>query len=122
MSMIIAGHFAQKIQADGAVQTLLSGGINPDHIINADHMSGMFKLKAASNDGKSSPEDTTIVGPAGYLVAVSTPVDTERAFAAGVLRQHGARDVEETERLLRDGKWVELDMAAVPPPVEKSFW
>jgi hypothetical protein len=122
MSMIIAGHFAQRTQADGAVQTLLSGGISPDHIINAGHMSGMFELKAASNDGNSSPEDTTMMGPAGYLVAVSTPVDAERAFAAGVMRQHGASDVEETERLWRDGKWVELDMAAVPPPADKSFW
>jgi hypothetical protein len=115
MSTIIAGHFAQKVQADSAVKTLLSGGISADHIINARHMSGMFKLKAGSNDGRSGSEDTTIVGPAGYLVAVSTPVETERAFAAGVLRQHGARDVEETERLWRDGKWVELDLAFQPP-------
>jgi hypothetical protein len=56
------------------------------------------------------------------LVAVDTPVEAERAFAAGVMRQHGASDVEETERHLRDGKWVERDLAVEPPPVVKSFW
>jgi hypothetical protein len=39
------------------------------------------------------------------------------------MRQHGASTVEETERHLHDGKWVELDLASVPPPpAGPSFW
>ena len=121
MSMIVAGHFEKKGQADGAVRTLLSGGIEAEHIIKADHMNGLFRLKAGPKGGSGS-EDTTVTGPAGYLVAVDTPVGTERAFAAGVMRQHGASGVEETDRHLHDGKWVELDVAIEPPPVGKSFW
>jgi hypothetical protein len=31
--------------------------------------------------------------------------------------------VEETDRQLQDGKWVERDLAAVPPPPARpSFW
>jgi hypothetical protein len=121
MSMIIAGHFERQGQADEAVRTLLSGGIEAERIIKADHMDGLFTLKAGPK-GASGAEDTAVSGPAGYLVAVDTPVEAERAFAAGVMRQHGASDVEETERHLRDGKWVELDLAVEPPPVVKSFW
>ena len=125
MSMIIEGHFEKKAQADGAVQTLLSGGIASNRILKADHMSGLFRLKevtkGAAGEG-TTVEDTTVSRPVGYLVAVDTSVNTERAFAAGVMRQHGASDVEETDRHLRDGKWVELDLAVEPPPVAKTFW
>jgi hypothetical protein len=112
MSTIIAGHFATKVQADSAVRTLLSGGIGLDHIIKAGHMDGLFRLKAASEGGASSPEDTTVVGTAGFLVAVSTPMDAERVFAAGVLRVHGAKAVEEIERVRHEGKWSDLDLAS----------
>lgn len=122
MSMIIAGHFEKKAQADGAVQTLLSGGVDSGRILKADHMSGLFRLRApgAGGGAPGTPiEDTTVSSPAGYLVAVDTPADTERAFAAGVMRQHGASAVEETERHLRDGKWVDFDLAVEPHPAGK---
>ncbi len=54
-----------------------------------------------------APEDAT--RPAGILVAVEAPLALERAFAADVLRQRGARDVEETEGIWRDGTWVDFD-------------
>lgn len=54
-----------------------------------------------------APNDAT--RPAGVLVAVDVPLALERAFAADVLRQRGARDVEETEGTWRDGTWVDFD-------------
>ncbi len=120
MSMVVSGRFSQKTGAERAVQTLLSGGIRADHIIHALHMSGLYDVSAsadaAAKDGGAgtTPEDTTMAGAAGFLVAVNTPVETERAFAASALRQHGAVDVEETERALHEGTWVEFDIPAAP--------
>lgn len=123
MSMIVAGHFANKAQAENAVNTLLSGGVKADHILKANYLKGSLPSQSALEGERSAagPEDTTISQPAGVLVAVNTD-DMERDFAANVLRQYGASEVEETERLWRDGKWVDLDIASEQVRVEKSFW
>ena len=55
------------------------------------------------------PNEGEAARPAGVLVAVEAPLALERAFAADVLRQRGARDVEETEGLWEGGSWVDFD-------------
>jgi hypothetical protein len=179
MTIIVAGNFENKTQADSAVQALLSGGIQSDHIcsfrvnppgqhsaypIGGDQYAspetaeaGDGALKGAAIGGaiglgaglvalpiagpaavvggagigayvgslagalkKMGPEeeggstdaekvDETPHHPAGVLVAVEAPIERERAFAADVLREKGAREVEETEGTWRDGLWVDYD-------------
>ena len=87
MSQIVAGNFPNKAQADSAIQALLSAGIGAEHICT-------FREAAR---------------PAGVLVAVEARLALERAFAADVLRQRGARDVEETEGIWEGGSWVDFD-------------
>ena len=169
MSMIVAGNFAIKAEADSAIEALLSGGIKADHIcsyaLNPPGQHGTYPiggdedespgateagggaLKGAVIGGaiglgagiiagpagmaggaavgayvgslagalnslgedSAHPDHTIAAHPAGVLVAVDAPIDSERAFAAGVLRQGGAREVEESEGIWRDGKWADFD-------------
>jgi hypothetical protein len=185
MSLIVAGNFASKTQADGAIQALLSAGIEPDHIcsfrvnpagqhdaypIGGDEYvspgatgAGGSALRGAAIGGaiglgagiaalpiagpagvvggagigayvgslagalKTMGEDeengippgNAASRPAGVLVAVEAPLALERAFAADVLRQRGARDVEETEGTWRDGTWVDFDPTPEKPASER---
>jgi len=69
-------------------------------------LAGALKTMGEDEENGIAPDATR---PAGVLVAVEAPLALERAFAADVLRQRGARDVEETEGTWRDGTWVDFD-------------
>ena len=67
-------------------------------------------LKTMGEDEENGiPPGADATRPAGVLVAVEAPLALERAFAADVLRQRGARDVEETEGTWQDGTWVDFN-------------
>ena len=79
-------------------------------------LAGAFKsMGEDQEDGLSDPA-AEAARPAGVMVAVEAPLPLERAFAADVLRQRGAREVEETEGIWRDGTWVDFD-----PTPEKTI-
>jgi len=71
-------------------------------------LAGELKTMGEDEENGVAP-GTDASRPAGVLVAVETPLALERAFAADVLRQRGARDVEETEGIWQDGAWVDFD-------------
>jgi hypothetical protein len=77
-------------------------------------------LKTMGEDEENGlPREADAARPAGVLVAVETPLALERAFAADLLRQRGARDVEETEGTWRDGTWVDFDPTPEKHPSER---
>jgi hypothetical protein len=178
MSMIVAGNFASKSDADSAVEALLSAGVKPDHIcsfrvnppgqhsvypIGGDEyasegttqagggaltgaaiggaiglgaglaalpiagpaavvggagigayvgsLAGALRNMGDDDEGTAAHAGDPASRPAGVLVAIEAPQPLERAFAADVLRQRGARDVEETEGTWQNGTWVDFDPA-----------
>jgi hypothetical protein len=67
-------------------------------------------LKTMGEDEERGlPRGADASRPAGVLVAVEASLAPEREFAADVLRERGARDVEETEGTWMDGTWVDFD-------------
>src|SRR5688572_14882904 len=72
-------------------------------------LAGAMKGMGEDQEEGVPDPDAEAARPAGVLVAVEAPLALERAFAADVLRQRGARDVEETEGTWRDGCWVDFD-------------
>ena len=70
--------------------------------------------------GEDTPGDSLPPRPAGVLVAVDAPIAAQRAGAAELLRQSGARDVEEAEGIWRDGQWADFSAVREPPALEKS--
>lgn len=124
MTMIVAGHFDVRAQAEGAALALIGIGISADHIkssfaVNAPDWrapdpfatyAGAFShaLDNFRRHPYGADPDTTLRPPSmGVLLAVDSPVALEREGAAGVLRQFGARNVVESERTWRDGKWAD---------------
>jgi hypothetical protein len=102
MSRIVAGNFMNLTQADCAVLELRRGGIS------ADRINCSFALASAPTPAReASAEETLPPGRTDVHVAVDAPAASERAFAVGVLRQGGARDVQETEQTWLDGRWID---------------
>ncbi len=83
-------------------------------------LAGALKTMGEDEEKGLPVEAADAVRPAGVLVAVEAPLELERSFAADVLRQRGARDVEETEGTWRDGNWVDFDATPEKPAVGKS--
>jgi hypothetical protein len=187
MSLIVAGNFGSKAQADSAMEALRSAGIGADRIcsfrinppgqhsaypIGGDEyaspgateagggalsgaaiggaiglgaglaalplagpaalvggagigayvgsLAGALKHMGDEEEASGTPAESH---PAGVLVAVDAPQDAERARALEVLRQQGARDLEETEGTWQDGTWVDFDPTAgkgVPPTENRT--
>ena len=125
MKTIIAGNFATKEKADSAIKALVNGGIKADHI-NSSYVPGSqishgpvgtLVGSIAGAVGRmvdkaiAQPDDTaTVIQAPGVHVSVDATV-AERAYAANVLRDAGARDVAEAEQTWLDGQWVD-DAAA----------
>ncbi len=135
MSQIVAGNFPNKAQADSAIQALLSAGIGAAHIctfrVNPADQPATFPIGGdeyafpvateAGSGALSGADIGSVVGlGAGVLVAVEAPLALERAFAADVLKQRGARNVEETEGVWEDGSWVDFDATPEKPANERS--
>ncbi len=99
MSQIVAGNFPNKAQADNAIQALLSAGIGAEHI------------RTFREEDHGAPNEGEPARRAGVLVAVGAPLALERAFAADVLKQRGARHVEEIQGIWEGGSWVDFDPA-----------
>ena len=135
MKTILAGNFATKAKADSAIKALVNGGIKADHINSSyvpgsDVSQGPVDALLGSITGAvgrmvdnaiALPDDTGIaVRVPGVHVSVDAPAAAERAYAAGVLRQGGARDVAEAEQTWLDGHWVG-DATATPkrPPTDR---
>lgn len=128
MSMVVAGHFDSKAQAESAVKGLTDLGIQADHIKSSFALnpmdwdaadpfaaySGAFSLAHETLGGKAPPIDpdrTVMAGPAGIVLAVDSPFPKERFSAASVLRRCGGRNVLESERTWKDGRWADFDPA-----------
>lgn len=182
MNTIVAGNFSSKIDADGAVEALLGGGIAAGQIcsfaINPAGQHGAYENEGEVDGSAGAPgtSEGTIKGaaigsaiglgagviggpvgmaggavvgaylgalagaldniggetvnaevalvkdeskaprPAGVLVAIAVPMAEQRIFAADVLRQRGAREVEEMEGTWRDGQWIDFDPVRGSPP------
>lgn len=185
MSMIVAGNFASKTQADAAIESLRSAGIQAERIcsigVNPPGQHGSFPIggdeyasPGATEAGGSALTGAAIGGaiglgagiaaiplagpaavvggagigayvgslagalktmgedeeegrplpgegarPAGVVVAVEAPHAPERAMAADLLREGGARDIEEKEGTWRDGTWVDFDPTPEKPDSER---
>jgi hypothetical protein len=123
--MIVAGHFLSKVQAETAVRGLTDLGIQSDHIkssfaLNSIDMnvadpfaaySGAFTCAIEALAQSPDPDRTVMAGPAGIVLAVDSPFPKERLSAASVLRRCGGRNVLESERTWKDGRWADFDPA-----------
>jgi hypothetical protein len=65
-------------------------------------------------DGAQTGHQQDTGRAAGILVAVHTPDPADRAVAADILRQNGAREVEETDGTWADGEWLDFDPKLKP--------
>jgi hypothetical protein len=121
MKTILAGNFATKAKADRAIKALRDGGIHADHI-NSSFGAGLGMKGGAGGVGDSVAEsigkmiettidqsdDTVTAGHApGVHVSVDSPLASERAFAASVMRKAGAQHVAEAEQTWVNGRWVD---------------
>ena len=126
MSMIVAGHFDSKAQAESAVKGLTDLGIQADHIKSSFALNpmdwaapdpfatytGSFSRAHETLGGQSQSSDldrTVMAGPAGIVLAIDSPFPKERLSAASVLRRCGGRNVLESERTWKDGRWDDFD-------------
>jgi hypothetical protein len=126
MSMIVAGHFDSKAQAEMAVKGLTDLGIQSDHIKSSFALnpmdwnapdpfatySGSFSRALDSLAQAPDPDRTVLARPAGIVLAIDSPFPKERLSAASVLRRCGGRNVLESERTWKEGRWVEFDPAS----------
>lgn len=152
MTMIVAGNFTDKAQADNAIAALVSGGVAAGRIHSFATSGGDDEaptekeadvsdstLKGAAIGGAIGLGAGAIAGPAGMVggaavgayvgslagafggmteeaaehaetttpgwhpnqvnVAVEAPVAADRAYVAGILRNRGATEVTEIERI-----------------------
>jgi len=93
--------------AVGAYLGSLAGALNN---ISGEEVGAAPGVKVAPL--KAEPE---VPRPAGVLVAIAVPVE-QRGFAADILRQRGAREVEEMEGTWSDGQWIDFDPVRAHPP------
>lgn len=124
MSMIVAGHFETKTQVEGAVKALTDLGIQADHIKSsfapnaidwsaADPFatySGSFSKALDGLAGQAADPDRTVKGAAvGIVLAVDSPIASDRLSAESVMRRCGARNVIQSERTWKDGRWSDVE-------------
>lgn len=115
MSMIVAGHFETRAQAEIAMKAMTDLGIFADHIKSsfaaaapdwnaADPFAaypGSFSKAVEGLAGRATDPGSA----AGVVLAVDSPVSNDRLSAESVMRRCGARNVMQSERSWKDGRW-----------------
>lgn len=100
--------------AIGAVTTPLTGPIGAitGGLVGA-HVGNLVGALGKMKDDES-PDDAPPIRHAGLMVAVSTPNAHCEERAIGVLRQHGAQQLESSSGHIVRGDWEDFDPSAPP--------
>ena len=109
MSMTVAGYFETKAQAEMAVKAMMDLGVQANYVKSSFTPNVMDWSAAdpfASYSGSFSKAEDGLAGQAtnpggaalGILLAVDSPISTDRLSAESAFRRCGGRKVMQSER------------------------